>query len=722
MKQYNRILYAACIGGVMLACSPSEKSAKVSAVAPPVAEKIPYKVTAHGNDRTDDYYWMRLSDEQKNAKDKDEQTVKVINYLNAENDYRKEILKHTTGLQDKIYNEIVGRIKQTDESVPYLKNGYWYYTRYEEGQEYPVYCRKKGSMNAPEQVLLNVNDMAKGHSYYSIRGLAVSEDNNLLAYAEDSVSRRRYTIYVKDLRSGKLTGQPVANTEGAATWANDNKTFFYTRKDSVTLRSRWIMKHKVGADPANDPAVYEEKDETFYTGITKTKSGKYLIIWSSSTVTNDYHILSANNPDGKFQQFSPRERGLEYSIDHYRDKFYVVTNLDAVNFRLMETPEAKTAKENWKEKIPHRKDTLLQGIEVFNDYLVVSERASANSHVRIIDQKTGKKHYLNFGEPAYTVYPSVNEEFTTDWLRYGYSSLTTPTSTYDYNMKTGEKKLLKQQEIVGGHNPGNYVSERLWATGRDGTKIPVSVVYKKGVEKNGKNPLLLYGYGSYGYSTDPTFSSARLSLLDRGFVFAIAHIRGGQEMGRQWYEDGKMFKKKNTFYDFIDCAEHMIAQKYTSPENLFAQGGSAGGLLMGAVVNMRPDLFKGVIAAVPFVDVVTTMLDESIPLTTGEFDEWGNPKDRESYMYMLDYSPYDQVKPQAYPNMMVTTGLHDSQVQYWEPAKWVAKLREVKTDTNKLVLRTNMETGHGGTTGRFKVYREVAEEYAFLLDLAGKKE
>jgi oligopeptidase B len=454
-------------------------------------------------------------------------------------------------------------------------------------------------------------------------------------------------------------------------------------------------------------------------GIYKSKSNKYLIIYCVSTLTDQYFILNANTPDGKFTAFSPREKNIKYTIDHYNDKFYVVTNLDALNFKLMETPETKTAKQNWKEKIAHRTDTLIESIEVFKDYLVLNERANANTLIRIINQKTGKKHYLNFGEAAYTVYSSINLDFDTELLRYGYTSLTTPSSTFDYNMKSRERTLLKQQEVVGGYNPSEYQTERLWATATDGTKVPMSIVYKKGLKKDGKNPTLLYGYGSYGYSADPEFSSTRLSLLDRGFVYAIAHIRGGQEMGRQWYEDGKMFKKKNTFTDFINCAEFLIDEKYTSTEKLFATGGSAGGLLMGAVVNMRPDLFKGVIAEVPFVDVVTSMDDETIPLTTNEFDEWGNSKSMESYMYMLEYSPYDQVKAQNYPNMLVTSGLHDSQVQYWEPAKWVAKLREMKTDNNTLLLRTNLETGHGGATGRFKVYKETAQEYAFILDLAG---
>lgn len=710
------------IGCILFACTDNNKEKLKDDIMPPVAEKVLHEFKESGGSRVDNYYWMKLSDEQKNATTKDEQTQKVLNYLNAENDYLKAKMKDSEGLQEKIYTEIIGRIKQTDESVPYQDNGYWYYTRYEEGQEYPVYCRKAGSLQGKEEVMLNVNDMAKGHDYFQVTGLSVSEDNTILAYGVDTVSRRRYTIHFKNLKTGVETDTPIPNTEGQVTWANDNKTIFYSKKDSVTLRSNRIFKHKLGADPNRDQLIFEEMDETFYTGVYKTKSNKYIIIWSGSTLTNYYQTVEANSPDGKFKEFSPRERGLEYSIDHYGDKFYVVTNLEAKNFKLMETTVTKTFKENWKEKIAHRNDTLLQGIEIFKDYLVLSERANANSLMQIIDQKTGAKHYLDFGEPAYTVFPSINLDFNTELLRYGYTSLTTPSSTFDYNMKTRERKLLKQQEIVGGYNPLDFQTERAWATAKDGTRVPLSIVHKKGIKKDGSNPTLLYAYGSYGASTDPTFSITRLSLLDRGFIYAIAHIRGGQEMGRQWYEDGKLFKKKNTFTDYIDCAEFLIEDGYTKADKLFAMGGSAGGLLMGAVVNMRPELFKGVVAKVPFVDVISTMMDESIPLTTGEFDEWGNPKNPEYYMYMLDYSPYDQVKPQAYPNMLVTTGLHDSQVQYWEPAKWVAKLRELKTDDNTLLLRTNMETGHGGTTGRFKVYKETAQEYAFMLNLAGIKE
>jgi oligopeptidase B len=684
---------------------------------PPIADKVEKQLVANGDVRVDNYYWMKLSDEEKNAENPSEQTQKVLDYLNDENGYTDQVMGHTDSLQDALYNEIVGRIKQTDESVPYLSNGFWYYSRYEEGNEYPIYCRKKGSMDSDEEVLLNVNEMAAGHDYYNARGLSVSPDNKILAYGVDTVSRRRYTIYFKNLENGETMSTFIPNTSGGTVWAMDNQTIFYASKDPVTLLQNKIFKHRVGSDTEGDQLVYEEKDDTFYTGIYRTKSDKFLIIWSGSTLTNHYQILEANSPDGEFREFHPRERGLEYSIEHYENQFYITTNWDALNFRLMETPDNATGKENWKEVIAHREDVLLSGVEVFKNWLVVSERATGLRQLRIINQNTKEEHYLNFGEQAYTAYVSTNEVYDSETLRYGYTSMTTPNSTYDYDLTSRDKVLKKQQEVVGGYNPDDYVTERLYGEARDGTLVPISLVYKKGLEKNGDNPLLLYGYGSYGATIDPSFSSVRLSLLDRGFVYAIAHIRGGQTLGRQWYEDGKMYKKKNTFNDFIDCGEYLIDQNYTNTEKLFAMGGSAGGLLMGAVVNMRPDLWKGVVAAVPFVDVITTMLDETIPLTTGEFDEWGNPNNLESYEYMKSYSPYDQVSAQEYPNMLVTTGLHDSQVQYWEPAKWVAKLRDMKTDDNILLLETNMEAGHGGASGRFQRYKVTALEYAFFLDL-----
>lgn len=720
MRQINKTLnLCVCLATPLMMIACQQENKEVLQAAPPKAEKISHEIVSHGQSRIDNYFWMRLSDEQKNAAEKDEQTRKVLDYLEAENEYRLARLAHTESLQKNLYEEMKGRIPQKDESVPYKKNGYWYYTRYEEGQEYPVYCRKKGDMEAEEEVMLDVNEMADGYSYYQLGGMSVSEDNKLLAFGVDTVSRRRYTLYVKDLATGKLLDTVIPLTTGSSTWANDNKTLFYTTKDPHTLRSNRIYRHSLGTDPKKDELVYEEKDETFSTYVYKTKSKKYLVIGSGATLTNHYQILEADKSNGKFRDFTPIEKGLEYSIDHYGDKFYVLTNSDAENFRLMETPEKATAKKNWKEKIAHREDVLLEGIEIFNDYLVLNERSNALNHLRVINLKKNQEHYVAFNEAAYTVYPSLNLDFDTNKLRYGYTSLTTPSSTFTYDMESREHTLLKQSEVVGGYNAENYVTERVFATAEDGTRVPMSIVYKKGLKKDGNNPTLIYAYGSYGYSTNPGFNSGRLSLLDRGFVYAIAHIRGGQEMGRKWYEDGKMFKKKNTFTDFISCSEYLIREQYTSNDKLFAQGGSAGGLLMGAVVNMRPDLYKGVIAAVPFVDVISTMEDESIPLTTSEFDEWGNPKNKDSFDYMMSYSPYDQVKAQDYPNMLVTTGLHDSQVQYWEPAKWVAKLRDMKTDDNVLLLRTNMETGHGGASGRFKYLEEQAENFAFLLDLAG---
>ena len=635
---------------------------------------------------------------------------------------QERVMANTEELQKELYEEIVNRIKQTDESVPYFKNGYWYYTRYEEGKEYPIYARKKGSMDAKEEILINANERAAGHDYYSVSGLEVSPDNKLLAFGEDTLSRRVYHIQFLNLETGEILSDKLDNTTGTGAWANDNKTYFYTTKNKVSLLSEKIYRHTLGEQNAQDDLVYEEKDPSFYIGVGKSKSDDYVMIYAGSTLTTDYHILKADNPNGDFQQFTPREEGLEYNLDHYKDKFYVVTNLDAKNFRLMETPENATSKENWVEVIPHRENVLLQGIEVFDNYLVVNERGNALTQMRIIEQDSGEEHYLEFEEPAYVAFFSRNPEFKTNKLRYMYSSFTTPMSTIEYNMETGEKEVLKVEEVVGGHNPDDYVTERFFAEARDGVKVPVTVVYKKDVEKSPETPLLLYAYGSYGSSMDPYFNSARLSLLDRGFIYATAHIRGGQDMGREWYEEGKMFKKKNTFTDFIDVADHLIQNNYTSPNHLYAQGASAGGLLMGAVVNMAPEKFNGVIAGVPFVDVVSTMLDETIPLTTNEFDEWGNPKNKDSYDYMLSYSPYDNVTKQEYPHMLVTTGLFDSQVQYWEPAKWVAKLRDHKTGDNLLLLETNMEAGHGGASGRFERYKKTALEYAFLLKLEGMVE
>jgi oligopeptidase B len=687
------------------ACTKTEVGPKT-----PVAEKIRKELTAHGQTRIDDYYWLRERD-----------NPKVVEYLKAENDYLKAVMKPTEAFEEALYKEIVGRIKQTDMSVPYRSEGYYYYSRFEEGKEYPVYCRKKGSLEAPEEVLLNVNSMAEGQAFFQVAGFTVSSNNELIAYGVDQVSRRLYTLHFKNLATGDILPDEIPNTAGQAAWANDNKTVFYALKDTTTLRPYRIMKHVLGTDISADKGVFAENDETFTAYVYKSKSKKFLIIASSSTLSSEYRLLDADKPDAEFEVFQPRQRDLEYHIEHFKDKFYVRTNDQARNFRLMETPVDKTAKENWTEVIPHREDVLFEGFEIFDNFLVVEERKSGLTQLRVIGWKDKAEHNLDFGEETYTASIGFNPEFNTDWLRYNYSSLTTPYSTYDYSLVTKEKKLLKREEVVGDFNPENYQAERLYAVASDGTKVPISLVYRKGFQKNGDNPLLLYGYGSYGASTDPYFNSVTLSLLDRGFVFAMAHIRGGQEMGRSWYEDGKLLKKKNTFTDFIACAEYLIMEKYTRPEKLFAMGASAGGLLMGAVVNMRPDLFRGVIAGVPYVDVITTMLDPSIPLTTGEYDEWGNPNNKEYYDYMLSYSPYDNVEAKNYPAMFVTTGLHDSQVQYWEPAKWVAKLRAMKTDKNPLLLYTNMEAGHGGASGRFRRYREKALEFAFIFNLLGIK-
>ena len=684
----------------------NEKPTKTMAI-PPIAEKIPKKLNMHNHTRIDNYYWLNQRE-----------NPKVIDYLKAENNYLDTMLAHTNNFQLSLFDEIVGRIKQTDESVPYKDNGFFYYTRFEVGKEYPIYCRKEGKMDAKEEIMLNVNEMAEGYDFYQVAGLSVSPNNLYLSYGVDTLSRRKYDIFIKDLKSGKIFDDKIQNTTGRASWANDNVSLFYQLKDE-TLRSYIIMKHKFGEDSSNDFEVYHEKDPTFSTYIYTTKSNKYLVISSRSTLSNEYRFLDANNPEGEFKVFHPRESKLEYSINHYGNKFYIVTNWNAKNFKLMETLVDATSKENWKDLIPHRENVLLEGIEIFKDYLVINERENGLTKLRVIKWEDNSEHYIDFGEQTYTAYISTNREFDTEILRYGYSSLTTPNSTYDYNLSTKEKTLLKQQEVVGEFDPNNYHTERLYATADDGKEIPISLVYKKGLEKDGSNPLLLYGYGSYGASQDPYFSSVRLSLLNRGFIYAIAHVRGGQELGRDWYEDGKLMNKKNTFTDFIACGEYLVSQKFTNSEEMFAMGGSAGGLLVGAVSNMAPDLFKGIIAAVPFVDVVTTMLDETIPLTTSEYDEWGNPNDKQYYEYMLSYSPYDNIDKRDYPALLVTTGLHDSQVQYWEPAKWVAKLRDMKTDDNLLLLKTSFESGHGGKSGRFERYRETALEYAFLFDQLG---
>jgi oligopeptidase B len=699
------IYFLFLISLLVVSCSTGVK------IKPPVAKKVAKELTIHGDTRIDNYYWMN-----------ERENPEVIAHLEAENAYKEAVMKHTEPLQEKLFEEIKSKIKQEDESVPYKKNGYYYYTRTVPEKEYYLVCRKKENLAAAEEVMLDVNQMAEGYEYYALGGSSVSPDNKMVAFGVDTLSRRKYTIYFKNLETGEILPDAIPLTAGGATWANDNKTVYYVLKDDTTLRSEKIMKHTLGTPVENDVEVYYEADETFSAFIYKTKSEKYLIIGSESTLTSEYRFLDAGNPGGEFKIIQPRTRELEYQVDHFGDYFYIRTNLGAQNFKLVKTPVTKTEKENWEEVIPHREDIYFSDFDIFKDYLVVSERKEGITQLRVMPWNTGDEYYIGFDEEVFAAFSNVNMEYNTEIFRFSYTSLTTPNSVFDFNMKTQERTLLKQEEVLGGFDKNNYETRRVYASAMDGTKIPISLVYRKGMEKNGNNPALIYGYGSYGYTMDPSFRLSILPLLDRGFVYAIAHIRGGQINGRQWYEEGKLLKKMNTFTDFNDCAQYLIDEKYTSAEKLFAKGGSAGGLLMGACVNLRPDLYKGIIAAVPFVDVVTTMLDETIPLTTSEFDEWGNPKEEKFYHYMKSYSPYDNVVAKDYPAMLVTTGLHDSQVQYWEPAKWVAKLRELKTDDNLLLFHINMDYGHGGASGRFQWIKDTALEYAFIFDQLGIKE
>jgi len=696
---------------IIFAVSCQNQKEEMLKTKAPVAEKVPKKLDKHGDERIDDYYWLN-----------DRENPEVLKYLEEENDYYNQLTAHTKDFQNTLFEEMKSRIKQDDASVPYKKNGFWYITRYETGKEYPVYGRKRANLEADEEIMFNCNEMAKGHEYFNLGGLSVSPDNKMAAFGVDTVSRRKYTIRIKNLETGEILDDVIENTTGGAVWANDNKTIFYSKKDPETLRSDKIYKHRIGTSAISDTLVYQEEDETFSTFVYKTKSKKFIVLGSYSTLTTEYQILSADEPDGTFSMFSLRTRGLEYSISHYGGHFYVLTNKDdAQNFKLMKTSENKTSSANWEEFIGHRKDVLLEDIDIFKEYYVLSERENGLNKIKIVRWDAQEAYYLPFDCETYTANVGTNPDFDTEVLRYSYNSLTTPSSVIDFNMRSRTKEIKKEQQVLGGNfDKANYRSERLWAPARDGVRVPISLVYHKDTKIDKNTPLLQYAYGSYGATIDPYFSTVRLSLLDRGFVYALTHVRGGQYLGRPWYDDGKLLKKINTFTDFIDGSKFLISENYTSSEHLYAMGGSAGGLLMGAVVNMAPKLYKGVIAAVPFVDVITTMSDESIPLTTGEYDEWGDPDDKVYYDYMKSYSPYDQVAAQSYPNMLVTSGLHDSQVQYWEPAKWVAKLRVHKTDDHLLFLDTNMDAGHGGASGRFEALKEVAKEYSFLLDLEQK--
>jgi len=706
----KKVVFMLCLT-FALSIQSQEKS--MNKVAAPTAKKNPKKLEKHGDVRIDDYYWMN-----------DRENPEVIAHLQAENTYYNSLTAHTKEFQKSLFAEMKARIKEDDASVPYKQNGYWYITRFETGKEYPIYSRKKETLDADEEILFNGNEMAEGHEYFSIGGIAISPDNKLAAFGVDTVSRREYHIQVKNLQTGEIYTDKIENTTGGAVWADDNKTLFYTKKDPVTLRADKIYKHKFETASEADTLIFHEKDDTFGTYVYKSKSKKYIIIGSYSTLTSEFQTLRSDNPDGELKMFSPRKRGLEYGISHYGEHFYVLTNKDgATNFKLMKVGETDTTSDNWEEFIPHREDVLLEDIDIFKEYYVISERQNGLNKIKVTRWDDSTSYYLPFKSETYTAGVGQNPDFDTEILRYSYNSMATPSSVIDFNMRTQEKEIKKEQEVLGGNfDKENYIEKRIWATARDGVKVPVSLVYHKNTVLGKDTPILQYAYGSYGHTIDPYFSTIRLSLLDRGFAYAIAHIRGGEYLGRPWYDKGKLLKKMNTFTDFVDCSNFLIAEEYTSPEHLYAMGGSAGGLLMGVVINIAPELYNGIIAAVPFVDVVTTMLDDSIPLTTGEYDEWGNPNEKEYYEYMKLYSPYDQVTAQGYPNMLVTTGLHDSQVQYFEPAKWVAKLRELKTDINILVFDINMDAGHGGASGRFEALKEVAKEYAFFLDLEGKTE
>jgi len=718
----RKIYLYTCIFSLIFAIACKNNDMKSTDSKAPVAKKQPTKLEMHGDVRIDNYFWMRLSDAQKLAEVKDEQTKEVIDYLDAENAYYDDVTAYSKNFEEKLFEEMKGRIKEDDASVPYKNNGYYYITRYEKGMQYPIYSRKRETLDTEEQILFNVNDMAKEYDYYQLGGLNVSPDNKLAVFATDTVSRRQYFLRIKNLETGNIYTDIIDNTTGGSVWANDNKTIFYTKKDPITLRSEKIFRHVLGTPTSEDVEVYHEKDETFGVYVTKSKSKKYIIIGSYSTVSTEAQFLDADNPTGSLQMIQPRERDLEYSVSHFGDHFYILTNKDeATNFKLMKTPVSAPTKNNWVDVIPHREDTLLEDFSIFKEYLVLEERTDGLSKVRIKRWDAKEDYYLPFNEETYSVGVYSNPDFDTNTLRYSYNSFTTPASVIDFNMADKSKEVKKEQEVLGGKfDKNNYKSERVWATARDGKKVAISLVYHKDTQLTSQTPLLQYAYGSYGYTIPDGFSTTRLSLLDRGFVYALAHIRGSQYLGRDWYEDGKMLHKKNTFTDFVDCSKFLIDNNYTSPKHSYAMGGSAGGLLMGAVVNMNPELYNGIIAAVPFVDVVSTMIDDSIPLTTGEYDEWGNPNNKEYYDYIKSYSPYDQVSSKAYPNMLVTTGFHDSQVQYWEPAKWVAKLRDLKTDNNILLLHTNMEAGHGGASGRFDALKETAKDYTFFLALENK--
>jgi len=674
---------------------------------PPVTKKQPQVLEIHGDRRIDNYFWMR-----------DRDNPEVIAYLNAENAYTENMTRHIDGLQKKLYQEMLWRIKETDLSVPSRKDDYYYYSRTEEGKAYPIYCRKKSSLEATEEILLDQNKLAQGHDFFNIGVFSISPNHEILAYSVDTRGEEEYTLYFLNLKNHQLYSESITETYYSFAWANDNKTVFYTKIDE-TNRPYQIYRHILDTDSTQDTLIFHEPDDTYQLYVDKTRSGAYIYITVGGSITSEVYFLDANNPQGSFQIIQSRVRGILYEIEHHSDYFYIITNEDAINFKLMKTAVANPGKKYWQTVIPHREDVMLSGISAFKSHLVLYERKGGLPVGRVINLTNGKEHYITFPEPTYEFAEDNNPDFNTKILRFNYTSLVTPQSVFDYDMDTNERILRKETEVLGGYDKTQYQSEWLMATAFDGTKVPMSIVYKKGIKKDGKNPLFLIAYGSYGFSYPASFASNRLVLLDRGVIFAIAHIRGGEEMGRQWYENGKFLNKKNTFTDFIGCSEYLIDRGWTSKDRLAISGGSAGGLLMGAVINMRPDLFKVVIARVPFVDVVTTILDTSLPLSAMEWEEWGNPNNKTYYDYIKSYSPYDNVERKSYPDTLITAGLNDSRVKYWEPAKWTAKLRELKTDDNILVLKTNMGAGHTGASGRYESLKELAFEYAFVLDRVG---
>ncbi len=674
-------------------------------LAAPKAPKKPKELTIHGHTRIDPYFWLN-----------ERENPEVIKYLDQENAFTQQYFDELGDQENELFEELKGRVKPDDESVPYFSNGYFYYHRFEDGKEYAIYCRKKGDLKAAEEVLIDENKLAEGKSFCQVGSMVVSPDNKLLAFAIDTVGRRQFEVRVKNLGTGNVIGDSIKNVGTSLAWAANNQQLFYAAKDD-SLRQYKIFRHSIGSPQIEDVEIFHEEDEAFHTYVYLSKSREYVMIGSSSTVSSEYQMIPSNNPEIEAKMVQDRERDLLYYPQHLGDELIIRTNHNALNFKLVRTALQATEKENWREILAHREDVLLEDVELFKNYMVIKERTNGLTHIRVFDLKNDLDYYVNFDEPSYVAYISVNREFNTKELRFGYTSMTTPISTYSHDMESRESTLLKRKEILGGYDQDKFQTERFWTTANDGTKVPVTVAYKKGLLKDGSNRCFITGYGSYGHSTDPIFSTARVSLLERGFVVALAHVRGGEDLGRQWYEDGKMLNKRNTFTDFIACSEELINQGYTSSEQLFAWGGSAGGLLMGAIMNLRPDLYKGIVAAVPFVDVVTTMLDESIPLTTGEYDEWGNPNDKEYYEYILSYSPYDNIEQKSYPALLITTGLHDSQVQYWEPAKWISKLRDLNQGSQPLLMYTNMDAGHGGSSGRFEAFRETAKSFAFILSL-----